>query len=79
MSDLGEDTVDPSAHSDRSFPRLDMQITGAESNGILQEAIDQDDDLDALSDNTFRLEVMNGVTHCSGRILAISLAIASAV
>ena len=58
MRDLGEHAVDAGAHGDGVFPRLDMQVAGAELDGVLHHAVDHHDDFGALGGDRFGLEIL---------------------
>ena len=60
MGDLGEHAVDAGAHGDGVFPGLDVQVAGAEADGVLDEAVDEDADLEALG-GQFGLEILKTV------------------
>ena len=62
MGDLGEHAVNAGAHGDGGFPGLDVQVAGAEADGVLDQAVDEHADLEALG-GQFRLEILNRVTH----------------
>ena len=67
MRHLGQHAVDAGAHGDGVFPGLDVQVAGAEADGVLHQAVDQDADLEALGGH-FGLEILNGVTHIENLI-----------
>ena len=62
MGDLGEHAVDAGAHGDGGLPGFDVEVAGAEPDGVLHEAVDEHADLEALG-GQFGLEILNGVTH----------------
>ncbi len=63
MGHLGEYAVDPGADFDGGFPWLDMQVAGAEFDGVLHHAIDQHDDLGARGGDRFGLEIVGRIAH----------------
>ena len=69
MRHLGQHAVDAGAHFDGFFPRLDMQIAGAEFDGVLHHAVDQHDDFGSLRGDRFGLEIIGGIAHGDGEKL----------
>jgi len=67
MRHLCQHAVDAGAHLDGFFPRLNMQIAGAEPDGVLHHAVDQHDDFGALRGDRFGLEIISGVAHIGVR------------
>ena len=62
MRDLRKHPVDAGAHGDGGFPGLDVEVAGGEVDGVLDEAVHEDANLEALGGH-LRLEILNGVAH----------------
>ena len=62
MDQLGKDAIEPDAHDEGAFPRLEVDIARSCADGIEEDAVDEVPNLDALL-GRFRLEVLDGVIH----------------
>ena len=67
LGHLGQHAVDAGAHFDDFFPRFNVEVAGAEPDGVLHHAVDQRDDFGSLRGDRFGLEVMSGVAHIGMR------------
>ena len=62
MDQLGEHPAQPDAHHERAFPGFNMGVARAGVDGVKQEKVDQNADLDPLL-RRFGLKILNGLIH----------------
>ena len=68
MHQLVEHAIEPQPHDERAFPRLDMDVARARLDGVEEEVIDQDGDLDVLLGG-YGLQISGCLIHSGPRTL----------